>query len=68
MMNTYADIVNAWGRERMASDFDVPKERVRSWERFNTFPVEHWKLALKLAPNRNIEISPDLLIDLAAKD
>ena len=67
-MDSFTDIIRAWGCERLASDLSVPKERVRSWERFNTFPDEHWKLALKLAPNRNIEISPDLLIDLAAKD
>ena len=67
-MKSYAEIIRAWGRAEMAADLGVPKERVRSWERFDTFPDEHWKLALELAPTRNIEISPDLLIELAARN
>ena len=64
-MDSFTNIVRSWGCEKLASDLGVPKERVRSWERFNTFPDEYWKLAVKLAPTRNIEISLDLLADIA---
>ncbi len=71
-MDSFTEIVQTWGRANMASDLSVPgeqvpEERVRSWERFNTIPDKHWRRLLNKAPARNISISPDLLIDLAAR-
>ncbi len=66
-MKSFTEIVKAWGRKNMASDLSVPKERVRGWERFDGIPDEYWQELLDKAPERNIEISPDLLIDLAAR-
>ncbi len=67
-MNSFTDIVMVWGREELAADLSVPVERVRGWERFNLIPNKHWQELLNKAPERNIKISPELLIDIAAKD
>jgi DNA-binding transcriptional regulator YiaG len=67
-MKSFSEIVRKWGRENLAADLQVPKERVRAWERFDTIPDEYWKEMLATAPQRNIRISPNLLIDLAARD
>jgi len=66
-MTTYTEIIKAWGREKMAQDLCVPKERVRGWERYNKFPAKNWKLALEVAP-KPIGLSPNLLIDIAARN
>lgn len=67
-MESHSAIIVAWGRKLMAKDLRVPAERVRGWERQNSLPAGYWKSLLEKAPARNIAISPDLLIDLAAKD
>ncbi len=67
-MKSFAEIVKAWGRKNMASDLNIPKERVRGWERFDGIPDEYWQELLDKAPERNIEISPEILIDLAARN
>lgn len=67
-MESFSDIVKTWGREVMAADLGIPKERVRAWERFDTIPDEYWKSILEKAPGRNIPVSPDLLIELASRD
>lgn len=67
-MKSYSEIVEAWGRNTMASDLDVPPERVRGWQRFNTIPVGHWKRLIELGPVRGIEVSADLLIRIAAEN
>lgn len=66
-MDSFAEIVRTWGRDQMATDLCVPKERVRAWERFDTIPDEYWKEILATAPKRNIKLSPRLLINLAAR-
>ena len=66
-MKSHSEIVRAWGRDEMAADLDVPKERVRAWERFDCIPDKYWRELLNKAPERDISISPDLLIDLAAR-
>ena len=68
LVDTYTQIIKTWGRKEMAADLGVPVERVRGWERFNKFPPQHWRVALNKAQARNIPISSDLLIDLAARD
>ena len=67
-MNSYTEIVNTWGVTEMAFDLGVPKERVRGWMRYNMLPPANWRRLLEKAPSRNIDISPDLLIDLAARE
>ncbi len=67
-MESHSEIVHAWGRETLAKDLNVPKERVRAWERFGSIPAEYWRELLNKAPERNIHISGDLLIDIAARD
>ena len=62
------EIITTWGRGRLAKDLDIPKERVRSWVRQNSIPVGYWQKLLNKAPERNIHISGDLLIDIAARD
>jgi len=67
-MESHREIVRAWGRETLAADLNVPKERVRAWERFDSIPAGYWQKLLKRASERNICISADLLISLAARD
>lgn len=67
-MDSFSEIVRAWGRDVMASDLRVPKERVRAWERFDTIPDEYWKEILATAPKRKIKLSPEILISLAARN
>ena len=67
-MQSHREIVRAWGREALAADLNIPKERVRAWERFGSIPAEYWQDLLSKAPDRNIEISPEILIRLAARD
>ena len=67
-MQDFREIVEAWGRKELASDLGVPKERARQWSRDNSIPQWYWRVLLEKAPKRNIEISPKLLIDLAARD
>ena len=67
-MQNFTEIVETWGRTELAADLNVPKERVRGWERFNTIPDEYWKKLLSKAPDRNIDISGDLLIELASRE
>ena len=67
-MQNMSELIDVWGRKELANDLDVPKERVRGWRRHDTLPQKYWKRLLEKAPSRNIEISPDLLISLAARD
>jgi len=67
-MESFREIVETWGRQQMATDLGVPKERARQWSRDNSIPQWYWKGLLAKAPDRNILVSPELLIDLAARD
>ncbi len=66
-MESNAEIVKVWGRDKMAEALSVPKETVRSWQRLDTLPKEYWKDILRCAP-RDMALSPELLIDLAARN
>jgi hypothetical protein len=67
-VKSFSEIVEKWGRAQMAADLGIPKERTRQMWRDNSIPAWYWKRLLKKAPERNIKVSPDLLIDLAARD
>ena len=67
-MQNMAKLIDTWGRAELAKDLGVPKERVRGWRRHDVLPPKYWKRLLEKAPARNIKISPDLLIDIAARD
>ena len=67
-MESFTEIVRAWGRTKMADDIGVTEERVRNWERLDSIPDDFFRRLLDKAPERNIEISPDLLINLAARN
>lgn len=67
-MNSHREIIQTWGRQQMADDLGVPAERVRGWERKDSLPAEYWRDVLSVASERDIAISPRLLIDLAARD
>ena len=67
-MQSFTEVVETWGRDVLAKDVGVPKERARQWSRDDSIPAWYWKTLLAKAPKRNIKISPDLLIDLAARD
>ena len=61
-------MIRAWGRAILAFDLGIPLDRVRNWERSNSIPKEYWRELLDKAPERNIKISPEMLIDLAARN
>ena len=67
-MESHREIVQTWGRQALASDLEIPEERVRAWERFDNIPAGYWQNMLNKAPDRNIDISPEILIRLAAKN
>lgn len=67
-MKSFADLVELWGRNELAGDLGVPKNRVRNWVRHDSIPDVYWRALLNKAPDRGIDISPDLLIDFAARD
>ena len=67
-MESPRKIVQTWGRQTLASDLDIPEERVRAWERFNSIPAGYWEEMLNKAPGRDIDISPEILIRLAARN
>ena len=52
----------------LASDAGVDVETVRGWRKRDSIPAKYWRELLDKAPKRNIRISPDLLIDLAARN
>ena len=67
-VNSFREIVETWGRRQMGLDLGVPKERARQWSRDDSITAKYWKRLLAKAPDRNIDVSPELLIDLAARD
>ena len=86
-MESYSDLIQAWGRGEMLSDLAPGlgislepttdeekaelkrlKDRIRKWDQLDILPVEHWQALLEIAPSRDIDISPELLIELAARD
>jgi len=66
-MESFTKIVEAWGRLEMASDLGVPKDMPRQWSRDDSIAAKYWRELLNKAPARNINISGDLLIDLAKR-
>ena len=52
----------------LADDAGVDIEAVRGWRKRDSIPAKYWRELLNKAPERNIRISPDLLIDLAARN
>ena len=67
-MNSHREIVRAWGQGTLAADLNVPKDRVRGWYRNDGIPEEYWRELLNKAPERNISITGELLINLAARN
>ena len=67
-MDSNREIIRTWGIKRLAEDLGIPRERVRGWERWDSLPASYWRELLNKAPERNIHISGDLLIDIAARD
>jgi len=67
-MRSNTEIVIKWGRALLAADLDIPEDRVRNWERSDSIPKEYMREMVEKAPERNIQISDELLIDLAARN
>lgn len=67
-MNSFTEIVETWGRKEMVVDLGLSnKDQPRQWSRDDSITAKYWRRMLDAAPKRNIHISPDLLIDLAAR-
>ena len=68
-MDSFENIICGWpGMDVLASDAGVDVETVRGWRKRDSIPAKYWRELLDKAPKRNIKISPELLIDLAAKN
>ena len=67
-MQNFSEIIEIWGRPEMSDDLKVPPDMPRQWWRDNSIPAWYWRRMLNKAPERNINISADLLIDIAARD
>jgi len=67
-MDSFREIVETWGRTKIANDLGVPKERARQWSRDDSITAKYWQDLLSKAPSRDIDISPEVLIRLAAKN
>jgi len=67
-MESFTEIVESWGRQQMATDLGIPKERARQWSRDDSITAKYWKDLLSKAPDRDIDISPETLIRLAARN
>ena len=67
-MNSFTQVMCAWPKiSLLADDAGVDIEAVRGWRKRDSIPARYWKKLLDKAPERNIEISPEILIDLAAR-
>ncbi len=66
-MDDFFEIVEIWGRPEMSADLKIPKDMPRQWWRDNSIPAWYWRRMLDKAPERNIDISNDLLIDMAER-
>lgn len=80
-MESFSEVIQTWGRQQLTVDLAEPlgireetddfrrlKDRIRKWEELDILPTEHWKAILSKAPSRGIKLSPELLIDLAARE
>jgi len=67
-MKDFTEIVETWGRTNMVDDLGLPKDMARQWSRDNSIPAWYWRELLSKAPGRNISLSPEILIDLAARN
>ena len=52
----------------LADDAGVDIEAARGWRKRDSIPAKYWKVLLNKAPERNIDISGDLLIELASRE
>lgn len=66
--DSFSDLVETWGRQHMVDDLGETKDIVRGWFRNNNIPSDRWQKLLDKAPKRGIKISPETLIELAARD
>ena len=66
-MQSNKEIIQAIGRRNIATELEIPEERVRGWERIDSLPAEYWKEILAMAPLYNVELSAALLIRIAAR-
>ena len=68
-MKEFNDIAERWpSRAMFATDLGVKYTTARGWSQRDSIPSAYWRALINAGMRRNIEISPDLLIDLAAKD
>lgn len=68
-MNSFEQIINAWPSiGEFANDMGVNVETARGWRKRDSIPAKYWKRLLNKASQRNISISADILVDLAARN
>ena len=68
-MKSFTQVMCAWpSMALLAEDAGVDVEATRGWRKRDSIPSKYWRRLLNKAPERNINISSDLLVDIAARD
>ncbi len=63
-MNTFADVIDAFGPGEMATILGVKPQRVYTMRFRNSIPVDHWSVLVKAAPDAGVD---GLTLELLAK-
>lgn len=68
-MDSFQQIIKKWpDRSALASDLGVMDETIKGWIKRESIPANYWKRLIAAGAERGIYVSPDKLIDLAARD
>tara|TARA_R110000824_G_scaffold393340_1_gene592451 strand:- start:201 stop:416 length:216 start_codon:yes stop_codon:yes gene_type:complete len=67
-MNSYKEIIEQWpSAQEFGTDVGVTGSLARVWKSRNTLPPRHWNLVVEKGQARGIDISLDLLAELAER-
>lgn len=65
-MHSFTELIDTYGRARLAEDMEIPVNRVRNWQRHNNIPADYWRELIELANVRGIGIDAAGLVEWAA--
>lgn len=66
---TFSEIIELWPSPscpELAKDLKLENDTVYHWYHRNSIPAKNWKQIISAGKKRRIEISPSLLVELAA--
>ncbi len=67
-MHSFTEIVETWGRKRLVTDLGLPEDMPRQWSRDDSIHAKYWKKLLASPRAWAIGITPEILIELAARN